>query len=46
LPPLTKVSTPSTKAWEPGTGLAMDWAGGIAGFVHNWDDRLALSYGP
>jgi hypothetical protein len=42
----------SAAAWrikrltESETGLAMDWAGGTAGFVHSWDDRLALSYGP
>jgi len=42
----------SAAAWrikrltESATGLAMDWAGGTAGFVHSWDDRLALPYGP
>jgi hypothetical protein len=31
---------------ESGSATSVDWAGGTAGFVHSWDDRLTLTYGP
>lgn len=31
---------------ETGPQTSIDWAGGTADYVHIWDDRLTLSYGP
>jgi hypothetical protein len=31
---------------ESGSSTSVDWAGGTADFVHSWDDRLTLTYGP
>lgn len=34
------------KVTETPTGTSIDWAGGTAEFVHSWDDRLTITYGP
>lgn len=31
---------------ETPTGTSIDWASGTSEFVHVWDDRLTITYGP
>jgi hypothetical protein len=34
------------KVTETPTGTSIDWANGTSEFIHIWDDRLTITYGP